>query len=1342
MFLEKFRLKSVHGNVFALRGIALFSILALIVVNILVVSQLNSVSDNVAHEQTKIELNTMLHNRLLNLRTELQSISMSLKTHEIAFHQKNANNLISKVIEVLHTMERGGVIENRYLINFGNKDEAKRTLNYRKIDSETLDLSIIELKSHLDELTGLTAKLNQFIAERLHAITANDLEQQEKLEKKIEFFYKGIQPFFGRILENANRISFESGINLDSANEDRKRAIQRYVILTCVLAAGSLLLLFLVGSVLVGNIKQIVQERQSALELIKKNNENLERTVEDRTGELRHSLEQLGVEIEERKQAQKEVDSHAQFLQSTIEALSHPFYVIDATDYSILLQNTAARRLGGHTDTHCYQLTHCRDTPCDGRDHPCPLQQIKESGKPCKVDHIHFDKDGKEIYVEVHAYPILDDSGKVVKMIEYSLDVTDKKLAEQALVKANAELEGRVEARTFELAEEVQVRKKAEQAMKETALHFRFLIEHAPGVVMILNTGGFIVYVSPAIERMTGYAVDQLLHENLFSFSHEKDDEKLSFVLKMEPGGEGQATCEFRFMTVDGNWITVESVTINRLDEPSVAGIVMNFWDITQRKQMETRMQWLSQAVEQSPNSVVITDTHGIIEYVNNSFVKTTGYSVDEALGQSPRMLKSGQTPPAVYKALWKTIKAGRTWSGEFINMKKSGDIYAEHVIISPLRNEKKLITHYIATKENITELKKARQQAEAANKAKSAFLANMSHEIRTPLNGIVGFVDLLARKEQDTTQRKYIDIIKVSATHLQSVIKDILDLSKIESGKLELDLQEVRIRKKLEPAIELFYAKAVEKKLDFFSFIDPSLPRCLICDILRINQVMVNLINNSIKFTPENGRIDVAIHVVKIKESSVRIKFSVKDTGIGMDEEAKKKVFKSFSQADVSTTRNYGGTGLGLTISKNLIEQMGSQLSLTSAVGVGSTFSFTLDLLLCDDNRQEQEKLECRNQVQSIAVLVTEENDHRDEEHILAYLNSMEIGTTLVNSGDNLDQYNLIIAVESSFPPESIEGLYKGYDDKIILVISPEDLPRLETSYPGIKTITKPLNPSKIYDAVACVFGNREQDHSKIHEERIDIFTGTRVLVAEDNSINQILIGTYLKNLAAEYVLANNGLEVVEKFKQSSYDLVFMDINMPKMDGMEATAEIISYEKENGLAHVPIIALTAHALKGDREKMLDAGMDDYLAKPIDFEKLLDVFARYCDSRTEPAKPTAAEGEVQTTTYNIEDVATLLHISPKVVTKMVEMFADKIKTAQEAVPLIIQSGERPKMLDCAHSLAGVAGNLRFHELAACCQEIVAEIRGEEDTSLADMGRRLSSQLHKTDRLLANISLEG
>ncbi|MCA1980995.1 MAG: PAS domain S-box protein, partial [Calditerrivibrio sp.] len=332
--------------------------------------------------------------------------------------------------------------------------------------------------------------------------------------------------------------------------------------------------------------------------------------------------------------------------------------------------------------------------------------------------------------------------------------------------------------------------------------------------------------------------------------------------------------------------------------------------EVLNRQIAEIELRKFRLVVEQSPTSIVITDSNGIIEYVNPAFEKISGYSISEVIGKKPSMLNSGKNPREKYDNMWKTISGGNPWRGEFINRSKSGELYIEHVVIAPIKNSDGLITNYIGIKEDITDLIKTREAAEKANRAKSDFLANISHEIRTPMNGVIGFIDLLKSTDLNERQRNFVDTISRSSHHLLSIINDILDYSKIESGKITLDLEYEEIRPKIESIIELFSAKGMEKGIEILYYYDLSIPAKIKCDILRINQVLSNLIGNAIKFTPEGGKIFVKILKKDINQDIVRLHFSVRDTGIGIPKEKQSQIFEAFSQAESSTTKKYGGTG------------------------------------------------------------------------------------------------------------------------------------------------------------------------------------------------------------------------------------------------------------------------------------------------------------------------------------------------------------------------------------------------------------------------------------------------
>jgi PAS domain S-box-containing protein len=357
----------------------------------------------------------------------------------------------------------------------------------------------------------------------------------------------------------------------------------------------------------------------------------------------------------------------------------------------------------------------------------------------------------------------------------------------------------------------------------------------------------------------------------------------------------------------------------------------------------------LSLAIEQTPMAVVITDREGIIEYVNPHFTKITGYSTEEAIGREPRIVKSGYHSPVFYQELWETILGGKEWHGEFRNKRKNGELYWEASSISPVKNDAGEITHFVAVKEDISErkqteeaLRHAKRAAEAATAAKSEFLANMSHEIRTPMNAVLGMLYLLQQTPLVDRQKNYLNKAQSASNSLLKIINDILDFSKIEAGKLEMESAPFRLGTVLGQLADVASAAIKDKPVKLLIVVDPDVPNNLTGDPLRLGQVLLNLTNNAIKFT-EEGEIIVSVKQVTSSDNEIELCFVVQDSGIGMTPEQLAKLFTAFTQADTSTTRRYGGAGLGLSISMQLVEMMGSRIKVASDPGKGSTFSFTV---------------------------------------------------------------------------------------------------------------------------------------------------------------------------------------------------------------------------------------------------------------------------------------------------------------------------------------------------------------------------------------------------------------
>ena len=523
-----------------------------------------------------------------------------------------------------------------------------------------------------------------------------------------------------------------------------------------------------------------------------------------------------------------------------------------------------------------------------------------------------------------------------------------------------------------------------------------------------------------------------------------------------------------------------------------------------------------------------------------------------------------------------------------------------------------------------------AREQALEAEKAKDLFLANMSHEIRTPLNGIVGFTQLMETTELTPEQKEYLEVIRGSSNNLLAIVNSILDLSKIRSQKIELEEISVNPMEIFTDFIEPHEVQNVKKKISYTTYIDPTIPP-FIGDPTRLGQIMTNLIGNATKFTDHGGEIDVSIEKLAETDETVTIRFSVKDTGIGISPEQKEKIFEAFSQADSSTTRKYGGTGLGLTITRDLIRHMGGDLMLESEVGKGSEFYFTLTLPKDQASKAEPPTFPDLK----IAYFIPEKREMRKvDEDMLQYLQIATPSVVVVRKIDrSLEAYDILV-VDHALPEVREYMMYiQGLDVDVILMGNLSYNYEIDT-FVGerVRPLYRPVTYPKL---VRVLEGFRQRgeaavsESSSAEESRTEDFRGIRILVAEDNLVNQKLIVTLLKSLGIDPVVANNGEEAVEQRKKGDFDMILMDIQMPVMGGIDATQEILAYEKENGLAHVPIIALTANALQGDRERYLKAGMDEYISKPVDMERLKELILHFRKSRKAEEESPTGKSEAQ-----------------------------------------------------------------------------------------------------------------
>jgi PAS domain S-box-containing protein len=654
---------------------------------------------------------------------------------------------------------------------------------------------------------------------------------------------------------------------------------------------------------------------------------------------------------------------------------------------------------------------------------------------------------------------------------------------------------------------------------------------------------------------------------------------------------------------------------------------------IGEKKAVEIELRKLSQAVEQSSASIVITNLKGEIEYVNPKFTESTGYSPEEAIGKNPRILKSGKQTPEYYKELWTTIISGKVWRGEFHNKKKNGELYWESASISAIYTEEGKFTHFLAIKDDITirkqyeeELKLAKEQAEAASKAKSEFLSNMSHEIRTPLNGVIGFTDLLRNTPLTHVQQQYVDNANVSGHTLLGIINDILDFSKIEAGMLHLEMIKTDMIELLENSVDIVKYSSGKKNLELLLDIDPLLPRFAVTDPIRLKQILANLLGNAVKFT-EKGEVELKVIYEPIENNQGRILFEVRDTGIGISESQKVNLFKSFSQADSSVTRKYGGTGLGLTISNLIAQKMNSNIQYESKQGEGSVFFFDI---VTDTAHGEKADTGSIDSIKRCLIIDDNENNRHILEHMLAGWNieceSCDNGLTALKLIETRKPFDVIIC---DYNMPYIDGLetIRLIRDKlnlskdnqpVILLHSSSDDERLHKQCDDLGVrfrLTKPVKSKDLFSYL-CQVHSDDFKNSKLtidsDSEIMIMDNGSKILIVEDVLMNMIMIKAIIKQILPHSLLieAKNGIEAVNLYEQHKPDLVFMDIQMPEMNGIDATKEIRKFEIITD-RYVPIIALTAGAFNEEQERCLAAGMNDFLSKPVEVQKIREMLNKH-----------------------------------------------------------------------------------------------------------------------------------
>jgi two-component system, sensor histidine kinase and response regulator len=952
-----------------------------------------------------------------------------------------------------------------------------------------------------------------------------------------------------------------------------------------------------------------IQQRDNALQAA---NDQLEAHVNERTSDLQK-------EVAERRQVESELRWKTAFLEAQVNSTLDGMFVVGPGQQILLLNQRLIDMLklpqrlieeNRYSAVRDYVLSQVAD-PESFR---ARLEYLYANPDECGRDEIEF---AGGMVVDRHSSPVRGKDGYYYGKLWTFRDITQRKRAEEALLRAKEAL-----------ASERQI--------------LRALIDNVPDFMYVKDADCRFLLANESVSQQMGAKnPEELIGKTDFDF-YAPDLAKTFFEDEQRVIRSGQAEVNREEVGLDSHGHASQILTTQvplRDTNGCVIGLIGIGRDITSIKKTEEALRTAKEAlskerqilralIDNVPDSMYVKDADCRFLVANLSVSQQMGAKTpDDLIGKTDFDFYPPEIAKPFFEDEQRVIRSGQAEvNREEVAMDSQGKVGQALTTQVPLHDEDGRVIGLVGVSRDITARKKAEEEwqrakeaAEAASRAKSEFLANMSHEIRTPLNGIIGMTDLALDTQITPEQREYLDTVKFSAESLLTVINDILDFSKVEAGKLELEWRDFNLPECVEGTLKTLALRADEKGLELLCDISPDVPQFACGDSIRLRQIVINLVGNALKFTHE-GQVQLQVSCESTSEDGHRVHFVVSDTGIGIPLDKQSAIFQPFSQADNSTTRKYGGTGLGLSISASLVALMGGRMWVESETGAGSRFHFTTHLKNASTNACVTTTVS-PTVLRGVRVLVVDDND-TNLRILRDMLSRWQMQPVLAHNGEEaLSAIELAHQQSSSFPL-ILTDLHMPTMDGFTLIehirrrsLDPSAIVMLTSSRHrdtaercqalGVSAyLLKPIRQLELRDALARVLGAQNSSAPQVARTSpptiplADIHLS--ILVAEDNAVNQRLIFRLLEKRGHSVKLAANGREAVQFLEEQPFDLVFMDIQMPEMDGLTATAKIRERERTSRSgSHTPIIALTAHAMKGDEERFLASGMDGYLSKPL-----------------------------------------------------------------------------------------------------------------------------------------------